>query len=156
GGLPAGVLAPRESVIEERNERPSSEVNRRPDQEERHVEKRRLPAKQRIVFGGARDGPRVDILQAEEQRNEEGGHHRDRRENGLAGPAHHDPPSSLARIHEQGEAERAEGQTQKEQERHEPREEELLRIRRPQKRAGRGAQHGPGGANDWKTVPRRP
>src|SRR4030095_14840611 len=102
---------------------------RRPDQEERDVEVWRLPLKQRIVFGRARDGPRVEIVQAKEQQDAEGRHHRDRCENGLADPPHHDPPPSLGRILDQYEEERAEGEAQKEQERHEPREEELLRIR---------------------------
>ena len=100
--------------------------------------------------------PLVEIVQTEEHRDEEGRHHRDRCENGLADPPHHDPPSSLGRILDQHEEERAEGQAQKEQERHEPRKEELLRIRRPQNRAGHRTQQGADGANGGKAVPRVP
>ena len=155
-GIPRRVLTARAAVVEEGDEGPDAEVERRPDQEERHVEVWRLPAKQRIVLGCAGDGPRVEIAQAEEQREEEGRHHGERCEDRLPDPSQHDPPSSLGRVLDQHEEERAEGQAQKEQERHEPREEELLRIRRPQNRAGHRAQQGADGANDRNAVPRVP
>ena len=50
-GIPRRVLTARAAVVEEGDEGPDSEVERRPDQEERHVEVWRLPAKQRIVLG---------------------------------------------------------------------------------------------------------
>ena len=53
-GIPRHVLTARAAVVEEGDEGPASEVERRPDQEERHVEVWRLPAKQRIVLGCAR------------------------------------------------------------------------------------------------------
>ena len=154
-GIPGHVLPARAAVVEEGDEGPDAEVERRPDQEERHVEVRRLPAKQRIVLGCPGDGPRVEIAQTEEQREEQGRHHGERCEDRLPDPSHHDPPSSLGRVLDQHEEERAEGEAQKEQERHEPREEELLRIRRPQDRAGHRPQQGADGANDRNAVPRR-
>ena len=135
-GIPRHVLTARAAVVQEGDEGPDSEEERRPDQKERHVEVWRLPAKQRIVLGCARDAPRVEVVQAEEQREEKSRHHRKRGERRLPDPPHDDSPSSLGRVLDQHEEERAEGQAHKEQKRHEPREEELLRIRRPQDRAG--------------------
>ena len=94
-GIPRHVLTARAAVVEEGDEGPDAEVERRPDQEERHVEERLLPAQQRIVLGRARDRPRVEIVQAEEQRDEESRHHGERCEDRLADPPQHDPPSSL-------------------------------------------------------------
>ncbi len=108
------------------------------------------------MLGGVGVGPFVEIVQPEEQREEEGRHDGEHGEDRLPDPSHHDPPSSLGRVLDQHEKERAEGQAQKEQERHEPREEELLRIRRPQNRTGHRAQQGADGADDWNAVPRVP
>ena len=138
------VLTARAAVVEDGDEGPDAEEERRPDQEERHVEVWRLPAKQRIVLGRVGVGPFVEIVQAEEHRHEQGRHHGNRGEDRLPDPSQHDPPASLGRVLDQHEKERAEGQAQKEQERHEPREEELLRIRRPQNRAGHRPQQGDG------------
>ena len=155
-GIPRHVLTARAAVVEEGDEGPDSEVERRPDQEERHVEVWRLPAKQRIMLSCPGDGPQVKIVQAEQHRQEEGRHHGKRCEDRLPNPPQHDSPSSLGRVLDQHEEESAEGQAQKEQQRHEPREEELLRIRRPQNRAGHRAQQGAGRANDRNAVPRVP
>ena len=76
-------------------------------------------------------GPFVEIVQPEEQREEEGRHHGEHGEDRLPDPPQHDPPSLPGPRMDQHEEERAEGQAQKEQERHEPREEKLLRIRAP-------------------------
>ena len=61
-GIARDVLTARAAVVEEGDEGPDEEVERRPDQEERYVEVWRLPAKQRIVLGRAGDGPRVEIV----------------------------------------------------------------------------------------------
>ena len=155
-GIPRHVLTARAAEVEEGDEGPDSEVEHRPDQEERHVEVRRLPVQQRIVLSHPGDGPRVQIAQAEQHRQEESRHHRNHCEDRLPDPPHHDPPSSLGRVLDQHEKERAEGQAQKEQERHEPREEELLRIRHPQNRAGHHPQQGGDGGNDRNPIPRVP
>ena len=47
--IPRHVLTARAAVVEDGDEGPDPEVERRPDQEERHVEVWRLPAKQRIL-----------------------------------------------------------------------------------------------------------
>jgi hypothetical protein len=129
--IPRRVLTARAAVIEDGDEGPDSEEKRRPDQEERHVEVRRLPAQQRIVIERLGVSPLVQIVQAEEQRQEQGRHHRDRCEDRLPYPSQHDPPPSLGRVLDQHEEEPAERQAEKEQERHQPREEELLRIPDP-------------------------
>jgi hypothetical protein len=130
---PRRVLAARAEVIEDGDQGPDPEIERRPDQEERHVEERRLPPKQRIVLGRPRNGPRVEMVQTEEQR---------RNRTAITGimakvvspdPAQHDPPSSLGRVLNQHEEQRAKRERHEEQERHEPREEELFGVRRSQK-----------------------
>ncbi len=155
-GIPRRVLTKRAAVVEKGDEGPNPEVDRRTDQEERDVEVWRLPAKQRIVLGCAGGCPRVEIAQTEEHREGKSRHHRNRCEDRLPDPSQHDPPSSLGRVLDQHEKEPAEGQAQKEQERHEPREEELLRIPRPQNRAGHRPQQGADSANDRHAVPRVP
>ena len=155
-GIPRDVLTARAAVVEDRDEGPDAEVEGGPDQEERLIEVWRLPANERIVLGDPGMGPFVEIVQAEEHRQGERRHHGNRGEDRLADPSQHNPPSSLRRELDQHEKERAEGQAQKEQERHEPREEELLRIRGPQNRAGHRPQQGDAGADDRKAVPRVP
>ena len=155
-GIPRRVLTARAAVVDDGDEGPDDEEERRPDQEERHVEVWRLPAKQRVVLGGVGVGPLVEIVQAEHHRQEEDRHHGNRGEDRLPDPSQHDPPASLGRVLDQHEKERAEGQAQKEQERHEPREEELLRIRRPQNRAGHRPQQGEDAGNERNAVPRVP
>jgi hypothetical protein len=130
----------RATVIKDGDERPGSEVDRRPDQEERHVEEGRLPPKQRILCDRLGVRPLVEIVQAEEQGEEKGRHHRDRGEDRLPDAAHDDPPGALGGVLDQYEEQPAEGQAQEEHERHEPREEELLRVRRSEDRADRRAQ----------------
>jgi hypothetical protein len=92
-------------------------------------------------------------VQAEEQREEEGRHHWQRGEDRLPDPPHHDSPTSLGRVLDQHEEERAKGEAQKKQERHEPREEKLLRICHAQDHARDHSQQGGGGAYDRNTVP---
>ena len=147
------VLTARAAVVQDGDERPDDEVEDRPGQEERHVEEWRFPLEQRIVLGRTGVRPFVEIVQAEEHRQRQRRHHGERGEDRLADPPQHDPPSALGRVLDSREKERAEGEAQEEQERHEPREEELLRIGRSKNRAGHAAQHGHAGGNGRNPVP---
>ncbi len=141
GRISGLVLAARPAEIQHRDAGPDQKVERRPRDEERHVQIRRFPLQQRIAFGGPRHGPRVEIAQAEQQREEERRHHRQRRERRLADAPQDDSPSSLGRVLDQHEEQRAERQAEEEQERHEPREQELLGISNAHDRAGHRPDH---------------
>ena len=153
-GIPRRILAARSAVIREGDDGPDHEEERRPNQEERHVQVRRFPVQQSILLGGPGDGPRIERVQAEQHRHEQDRHHRQHGEDGLADAPQHDAPSALRGVLDQHEEERAERERQEEQERDEPREIELLRIPGSQHRADRRPQQRQDGADHRQTIPR--
>ena len=150
-GIPRDVLTARAAVVKDRDEGPI-EVERGLDQEERLIEVWRLPAKS-ASLGDPGMRP-LEIVQPRNTRKAPPSRESWRRSSPRSVAAR--SPSALGRELDQHEEERAEGQAQKEQERHEPREEEPLRIRGPQNRAGHRPSRRDAGADDRKAVPRVP
>ncbi len=121
-GVPRFVLHRRFAVEPDRENRPNTEVNDRPREEERDVEPRLLGVQQVIGGDHRRIGPGVERAQAVEHGHREKRHReKNIRRDALGEPPHGDAPARARDVLHEDEKERTQSQRQKKDEAYEVR-----------------------------------